>query len=446
MFRPVRREVAVQRLLLTWWRSLDSKPLLWLLLILGIGGMLRVAAFTVKDIPLPATRYQRLATHLAASGEFTYCNTYFPFCGPGNETTAAFEPLPVLVYAACLRLFGPLGIHGVVVFQLLLGLLLTGVLYGLIVCLFGDRRTALLGAFLWATYIQMIALELMLYPEAIFAAVLGLGLLALVYALRRGQVRWWLAAGLGLGLAALSRASFVYYPLVLLGVLALVPATRRLCSGRGVVMFAVAYVVVLSPWVVRNFVVFQAFVPGGTLTGYNLYRHNHFITGKHYFHYGDIEDMNAAIARLVKTRQDLRGNENEYDMDRVYRQEAVRIIQAHPVRYALLSLYRFLPLWTDYGIRDEPLSRLLRLVGLENILLLALGVAAAVRRRGGRPPELVPLLVLVVYYTLGHMLVNARIRYIVPIMPYIMVFAADQCVHIVRRFVVRLDEPSPVAV
>jgi hypothetical protein len=145
--------------------------------------------------------------------------------------------------------------------------------------------------------------------------------------------------------------------------------------------------------------------------------------------------MRAATARLIERRTDLRGDENEAEMDHIYQQEALQIIKDHPGRYMLLSLYRFIPLWTNLAVRDEDMrfNKLFYVVGMENIILLTLGIAAALRGGGTQRRFLWPIIGLVAYFTLIHMLVNAKMRYIVPVMPYVMLCAAAQCIYLVTR-------------
>jgi hypothetical protein len=64
-----------------------------------------------------------------------------------------------------------------------------------------------------------------------------------------------------------------------------------------------------------------------------------------YLRYVYNKEMKAAQQRLLEDNADiLRSDENEYEMDQFYRQEAIEIILANPFRYLLLSLYRFIPL------------------------------------------------------------------------------------------------------
>jgi hypothetical protein len=196
-----------------------------------------------------------------------------------------------------------------------------------------------------------------------------------------------------------------------------------------------AFVVVMTPWTVRNFNAFNAFIPGVTLSGYNLYRHNHILEDDGYLRYVYNREMKAAQIQLLEENADiLRGDENEYEMDQIYRQEAVKIILANPFRYLLLSLYRFIPLWTNYGVRYGYISDVTwNISGLVNLIFLSLASISLVRRRGKRPPEIIPIATLIIFYTLSYMLVNARMRFIIPLIPFVLVFTSDQIIYLALK-------------
>ena len=116
-------------------------------------------------------------------------------------------------------------------------------------------------------------------------------------------------------------------------------------------------------------------------------------------------------------------------MDQFYRQEAMEIIIANPFRYLLLSLYRFIPLWTNYGVRYGYISDLTwNISALVNLVFLALAGFSVVRRRGVRPPLIIPIVTLILFYTLSYMLVNARMRFIIPLIPFVLIFTSDQTI------------------
>jgi len=394
------------------------------------------------ELPLEKTRRQEIATTLEKRRDWSFCNTYFPFCGPKNNTTASVEPLPILTFAAIIFIFETQAEYFGILLQMTLGLVSIGILYLIIRLLLKDHRPAFLGAFLWGVYIPLILeTEASLKGEAFFILFLLLGMFFIVLGLKKKHMLIWLLAGFCLGLAALSRSVVIYFIPILSISLLVTPilAVKRRILNIGLII--VAFVVVMTPWTVRNFTVFNAFIPGVTLSGYNLYRHNHILENDGYLRYVYNREMKAAQKSLLEDNADeLRGDENEYEMDQFYRQEAIEIILANPYRYLLLSLYRFIPLWTNYGVRYGYISDLTwNISGLVNLFLLALAGLSIIRRRGMRPPEIIPIMTLIFIYTLSYMLVNARMRFIIPLIPFVLVFTSDQIIYLARKSKLRFN-------
>jgi hypothetical protein len=152
-------------------RSHAALILIILLLALGV----RLYVLFAYEVPLEQTRRQEIATLVAKRHNLTFCNTYFPFCGAGNNTTASVEPLPILVFAAIIIVFKTHAEYFGVLIQMILGLASIGVLYLIIRMLLKDHRPAFLGAFLWGVYVPLILeTEASLKGEAFFIVFLFL--------------------------------------------------------------------------------------------------------------------------------------------------------------------------------------------------------------------------------------------------------------------------------
>ena len=408
------------------WDHLEARPRPWLCAVLGLGLLFRAALFILEGVSGEEPRSLDVARSVAQGQGFHFCNQYFPFCGPGNDATAQIGPIPALVFAWALRALGePAGLTAIVILQMALGLLIACACYAIARGLFGSARSGLLAALLCASYPHLARLELYPREETLFAGALAGAVLALVAALRSADLRLCALAGAGFGVASLCRFALVYFPPLLVACVPfLVPGSARRRAACGLAL-ALGFALVLAPWVARNQRAFGAFVPGGTLTGYNLYRHNHIVADDDYLHYVQGEAGERAVQELLARRTDLRGDENEAEMDRVYREEAAAIVRAHPVRYAALSAYRLAVLFTDLGVNPTGLPLFWWIVGAENLLLVGLAVISALRRRLLRPPALLALVLLLGFYSAGHALANAKLRYSVPVMPLFMVLAAD---------------------
>jgi len=199
-----------------------------------------------------------------------------------------------------------------------------------------------------------------------------------------------------------------------------------------VLMLSSLALLFMAPWLIRNQLVLGRPVLGSSLIGYNLYRHNYMIDTTDYFrHVGGKEGL-AATETLIIRRTDLSGVENEAQMDRVYREAAVELIRAHPLRYVLLSAYRFLPLWFNWGYPEaygRESSSTDYAVMLYQGLLLLLAIFG-LHRSGGRTW---PLWGSILAVSLIYMAVDSRLLYVIPVMPLVISLSAGGAMQLLGK-------------
>jgi hypothetical protein len=179
----------------------------------------------------------------------------------------------------------------------------------------------------------------------------------------------------------------------------------------------------MAPWLIRNRVALGRPILGSSLTGYNLYRHNYMIEKDHYFRYAGPEEAAQAIENLVSQHSDLRGNENEAQMDLIYRNEALKIIELHPGQYLFLSAYRILPLWFDWKIA-EAYGRPTNRYGYTIMLLQASLLLPAVLGLRKNLSQTWPLWGSILAISAVYMAVDARLLYVIPVMPLVISLSA----------------------
>lgn len=421
--------------------SLERHPLRSLGLII-ILALVMDAGRIWTDLPIrklgPVEDWWSLALNVAHGRGYVYCDRdYFPFCGPTNQVTAEREPVPVLLFAAVARLTGESLLAAMVV-ELVAHLVILLAVFSLAREM-ADVRIALLAALLWAVYLPAIRLVTHVLGDLLATAGLTWGLFFLSRARVTDRARHWLLAGIGLGLGILSRSASLMVGLVLtLGLLpwrriaALPTRPLSLRHLKPAALFTATIAVMIAPWYVRNYVAFGRPLVGSSLTGYNLYRHNAILSADHYLEYVGPAEASRLLADLLNRRSDLRGTENEAQMDTVYRDEAVRIIASEPERYLLLSIYRLLPLWFDWGVKEtygESLSLLGYLIMVQQAALLSAAVVG-LRRIGWRAW---PVVVSIACVTLMYMATVGQLRYFVLVMPLVVVFSAVGALELAQR-------------
>ena len=348
---------------------------------------------------------------------------YFPFCGPGDEASAMREPVPVYLFAAVAAMHRTLWAAGIV--QLLLQLLVILVIHRMVLELAGERA-ALIAAGLWVLYLPGLLVLPQIAGDLVATLTMTLGLWCYLRAWRTGKTAQWALAGACMALAVLSRSAMLATALPL-GLAALWNSwntgARSFRVLRPVAVFALAWFLTMLPWLVRNERVFHQMVVGSTLTGYNILRHSHQLASDDPYRYINEDEARPVIYAALARHPELTGKENEAQVDRIYKAEGMAIVKANKARYIALSAYRFLPLWFNWGVYSaygKPIGPLDYLMGAQQGVLLLLAVLGLryEPRRGW------PLALSVVILSLAYMAIVARMRYIIPVMPVVILFAS----------------------
>ena len=365
-----------------------------------------------------------IAQNLVQGKGFTACNNdYFPFCRTASDLTAMRGPVPVMLFAGAM-LISPSPLSGVTVEIILyLGTLL---LIFTILRQFDDR-VALLGAFLWAISLPVIRQMSDDHGEMSAAFFISLGMLFFQKGIHSQRLRHWALSGLFFGISSFCLPVFSGVAIGL-GV-GLLIAQKNNFPGFSLQRFQAGFVfvaavfLVITPWVIRNQAALGKPVFGSTLIGYNLFRHNSIVQQPNFQpHYVGPVEANQEIRNLIQNSK-LTGTENEAQMDTFYSQSALHIILNHPGNYIELSLYRFLPLWFDFGIKEayglafKPIDIIMSFQQLGLLVAILIGL---LRKRSKTW-----------HYTLAaflfcgaYMAVDAQLSYLVGIMPLLVILAA----------------------
>ena len=389
-----------------------------------IFGILVSAVIMINDPPSlkygETDSWWMISLNLIHGHGYSLClDQYFPFCGPSNQATAMREPVPVLLFALVARI-GHESLWAAEVVEAIIYLLTILSVYFL-TREWAGTRSAVLAAFLWAIYLPATELIPQVSGDLLAALCTTIGVLFTLRARQTQHPAGWLLAGTGLGLAILSRSATLVIALVLVG--GLILESWRQHRGvktmvQPVMLIPVLVILSIAPWLIRNELSLGRPVIGSSLTGYNLYRHNYMIDKPHYFRYVGPEEGYQAVKELIARRPELRGDENEAQMDLIYRNAGVQIIKSHPIQYILLSAYRFFPLWFDWGMAEaygRPTNRYDILIMLLQAILLTLALLGAHEK----VKSTWPLWGSILAVSLAYMAVDARLLYVMPVMPLV---------------------------
>lgn len=360
------------------------------------------------DDPVPPfDRYHELALSVLETG-----GLYVE-----GRPTALREPI-YPYFLAVVYALGGVGLPAVWVSNALLGGVYVWLLFLLGDRVFG-RRVAWGGAAMAAFHPQLVYYTALPLREALQVLVLLGAVLATVAACRRPSKGRFAAIGLLWAACPLINSA-------LLGAALLAPAgvwaigRRRktplgACAGASLAVCLSVYAL----WPLRNYLVFDRFIPGVALGGSHLYV-SLIVPNEHAGTPREAEIVEADPVMQAGTRL------TDEERDRHFYGAAARWIRERPLGFvrimlgSLVKLWRLYPYPRDYGA-DYRLIKWVSLLSDGWIIPLGfLGLVLAARR----VPEAALLNLVLFAITATYMVFWAVVRYRLPMMPYMMLYAA----------------------
>jgi len=319
-----------------------------------------------------------------------------------------------------------------------------GLLYALGALLLGNRRAGFLAASVWALYPQMIVYVARIAPEVLFTLLFLLVFVAWLRLEERGGAMRALLAGALWGVLALTKEKAIFLPALLLARLLWVRRAQPRRFAREGAAFVVAAIVVVAPWIYRGYQLTGGFVPitlrGGRAlsegfrkdySGADTYLVEGFEANPRRgpFPVDSLPQLSEA-ERLAATRA-----QSEREAARL--RETLPAIAHSPVAFARKVLVRAAAYWY-WG---QP--RVIVGNAIVNIPLLIAGIAGLVLARG-RPAASVALL-LILYMNVLHAVTVVRMRYSLPVMPFVILFGAYAISRAWEAIAARGANRSPLA-
>ena len=372
------------------------------------------------------TSWWGITLNLVRGFGYSLCNQYyFPFCSAAASATAMREPAPILLFAGVALLFKEsLLAAGMAELILLIGIMVS--LFFLTREWTGSSSAGFLSAVIWAIYPRSMPLISQVSGDLLAGLGVTFGILFTLRARKSNRSQDLLLAGLGLGIAVMSRSAMLMIAITVAAGLIVErwDLRKNLFQWLRSASLVISVVtIIMTPWLIRTKLVLGRPLIGSSLVGYNIYRHNYMLGTNDYFHnVGNDEGWNA-IQTLVARRTDLLGTENEAQMDVVYREEGLKIIAANPVHYVLLSGYRFFMLWFDWRV-SESFGYPMGLVEYAIALLQATLLIFTVIGLKNNLRQTWPLWASLIMVSMAYMAVDSRMHYTIPIMPLVISLSA----------------------
>jgi 4-amino-4-deoxy-L-arabinose transferase-like glycosyltransferase len=195
-----------------------------------------------------------------------------PFGVPTGPSAFVAPGYPVLI-AGVFRIFGSYTLTSAIVIictQIALNLVTVWLMMWIAQKLF-DRRVAIVAGLVWACSLPLIWMPTIFWDTSL-AICLMVALLALVLHLRCTTTPLsWLFLGAYCAVTGLINPAMIPALAAVLGWLAW---NRRKVQPYGIILAALTFCIVFSPWPIRNAKVFHAFIPLRTTVGFELWMGN----------------------------------------------------------------------------------------------------------------------------------------------------------------------------
>lgn len=274
-----------------------------------------------------------------------------------------------------------------------------------------------------ALYPPLISTAGFILSEELTIFLLAISILFLTKAMKKERMIWYVLSGIFMGLTTLCRSAIILFPFFLYLALIFSPFKKR--EFGLISIFLLSMIVTMAPWTIRNYVRFNAFLPTEIQGGRNLW------VGS-YFPSDGLLPYSTTSAQEYKSPKDkeaynrIEKGLSPIEADKAYSREAIKNILNNPSGYLLLCVQKFerFWFWIPGGVevlKSYPKIKLGITMGYYIVLLLAIwGVWVSLRENWRNK---LPLLSIVLYFTIIHTLLFAIPRYRIPIMPYVLIFA-----------------------
>lgn len=368
------------------------------------------------------TSWSRIAYNLANGKGYVY---------DSDLPTARRGPVPIFFMASLFFIFGPEAFPiPLVVSQWFWDAASAVLIYFIARELFGMRRVAFLAMILFALHPIIIENSVRVNVEPLATFLLLAFVLTFLRAIRNPDWVHFIWPGLFLGLSILSLGVLQFFPVVAAGLIIFLlraEGWRRIFVA--ITVFCLSVVVVLLPWIFRNYLALGAFVPASTLGGHNLLRNHQTLGEPDYLRFRTAQEDKIVTENLFVTKGIDLSDFSEVEQDKLFRETAVDFITTYPDRYIILSLIRFPRLWFQQGLSLAP-DRLGYVAVLVNGALMLLTVMAVLYFRDNWTKPALLLLMLLAYATVLYMAIAAELRYSIPFTPLLVILGAYAIVNI----------------
>jgi len=293
-----------------------------------------------------------------------------------------------------------------------------------------SERVARIAAWIVACYPMLLVYPLGLGTENPFFVLLLTSFLFLLWSIGEPTTFHFLLSGLSLGLTALTRSVILPFAIAAFCLLFFLHRKRALFS-------VLSFLLVITPWIIRNSLLHHKLTGIETSMGYNLYLGYH-PKGNGSFVFGPSLDLLTIL--------------DDTERDRIGTQKAMGFIKAQPERFIPLAFNRLgfffglekrvlMYFYSNNIIGYIPRALLLTIAAILLLPFVFISISAALGLSFlRRKPEHILLALLFLGYILPHVFILSEDRFHLALVPYFTILAAQVWVNGLAPLVVRWNE------
>jgi 4-amino-4-deoxy-L-arabinose transferase-like glycosyltransferase len=212
------------------------------------------------------------------------------------------------------------------------------------------RRAPLIGALLLALSLESIIDPFFILTDALFAFLFLGAAYAFLHYRSDNRILWLISSAMLMGLSILCRPIAIYYPVVVIFLLAMLHWKHWLALFAKSLVYLAVLFAVLAAWFLRSQVVDGAPILS-TISNYNLLFYN-VASLDASLHGGNANQYRDSYSLLVQKALDEKGlPRTQANLDKVYKTLAMQKILANPVQFAIVQmrddLQNLLPRWAN---------------------------------------------------------------------------------------------------
>jgi 4-amino-4-deoxy-L-arabinose transferase-like glycosyltransferase len=337
-----------------------------------------------------------------------------------NEPTAFIMPGYPLLIAFFMKVFGR--VDGIIAIRFFQGLLQVASLYLVFrICkeMF-NNKIALIAVILNTLYLPEMVSAVLILTETVFKFLL----VALVYvsikAIKNKNISYYFVGGIIWGLAILIRPTILLYPIVIFIMWIVFKYSIKEMIVRSLLVLCIG-ITLLSPWVIRNFIEFSRFIPLTLSSG------NPFLQGT-YINYDQTEDYTSYEFPSDAIERD------KIEMDtgiKRLKQNFIKKPFSYIYWYTVGKSYYF---WNVPFYYKNVFGIPFFIMHIFHIILIVFALGNLILFRADFKKETLLLLLIILYFNIMHLPYFTCSRYAYPIMPFVIIFASNAFINILRKF------------